>query len=126
MPMNKYIPRTIAIFFVLGLAFSCRQAETREPIHPAIQAVERPTDEGDCGIEDGTQSATVDYYNPTTGHRATYSLDVEVENCQVIQINFSNGGYLDSDHIDPADIDDNGDASVEDDRGRRFEVHLKQ
>lgn len=79
-----------------------------------------------CGVEDGTQSATVDYTNAETGYSATYTLDVEVENCQVVQIDFNNGGYLDGDHIDPADIDENGDALVEDDRGRSFEVHLQK
>lgn len=83
-------------------------------------------DDNDCGVEDGTQSATIDYYNPQTGYTATYSLDVEVENCQVIQIDFNNGGYLDGDHIEPADIDENGDASVEDDRGRSFDVHIQK
>jgi hypothetical protein len=31
-----------------------------------------------CVVEDGTYSATVDYYNPETGYSQTYSLDVEV------------------------------------------------
>lgn len=32
-------------------------------------------DKSKCGIDDGTHSATVNYYNPTTGYRATYTLD---------------------------------------------------
>ena len=66
----------------------------------------------------------VDYYNPETGYDASYTLNVEVENCQVVQIDFNNDGYLDGDHIEPADIDENGDASIEDDRGRSFGVHI--
>ena len=45
-------------------------------------------------FEDGTYSATVDYYNPTTGYSATYSLTVEVFNNQVTTIYFPNDGYL--------------------------------
>ena len=77
-----------------------------------------------CNIDDGTHSATVDYYNPKTGYSNTYTLDVEVENCQVTTIYFENGGYLDDSHIDAADIDENGDANVEDDRGRSYDVHI--
>jgi len=35
------------------------------------------------GLEDGTHSATVQYYNPQTGHSATYNLEVEVEDGEV-------------------------------------------
>jgi len=83
-------------------------------------------DKSTCGIDDGIHSATVDYYNPTTGYRATYTLDVEVDDCQVVKIDFTNGGYLDGDHIDPTDIDEDGEASVEDDKGRSFEVHIDE
>lgn len=77
-----------------------------------------------CNIDDGTHSATVDYYNPKTGYSNTYTLNVEVEDCQVTTIYFENGGYLDNSHIDAADIDENGDANVEDDRGRTYDVHI--
>src|SRR5579885_1936002 len=70
----------------------------------------------DCGLDDDTYSATVDYTNDNTGYTATYDLDVVVEDCQVVEIDFSNGGYLDDSHIDPADIDDDGNATVEDDQ----------
>ncbi len=37
-----------------------------------------------CKFEDGTYSATVDYNNPETGYSATYTLDVEVQDCQIV------------------------------------------
>lgn len=77
-----------------------------------------------CHIDDGTHSATVDYYNPKTGYKNTYTLNVEVEDCQVVTIYFENGGSLDDSHIDAADIDENGDAHVEDDRGRSYNIHI--
>jgi hypothetical protein len=78
----------------------------------------------DCGIADGTYNSSVEYYNPATGYRNSYTLDVVVDNCEVVEIDFPKGGWLDSDHIDAAGIDEDGTAEVADDRGRTFEVHI--
>jgi hypothetical protein len=59
-----------------------------------------------CKFDDGTYSATVDYYNPETGYNQTYTLDVEVEDCKIVQIDFPNGGWLDSAHITPTELDE--------------------
>jgi hypothetical protein len=119
--MNK---KTTILLIALSILISCQNAEKENNAGETTHISTNQDDDSDCGVEDGTQSATIDYLNPSTGYSATYSLDVEVENCQVVQIDFNNGGYLDSDHIEPAEIDKNGDASVEDDRGRSFEVHI--
>jgi hypothetical protein len=121
--MNR---KATIVLILLSILMSCQNAEnegnTEERSHTGINQ----DDDSGCGVEDGTQSATINYFNPTTGYNATYTLNVEVENCQVIQIDFNNGGYLDADHIDPTDIDENGDASIEDDRGRSFDVHIQK
>src|SRR5450755_3785684 len=80
----------------------------------------------DCGISDGTYNSVVDYYNPKTGYSSTYTLDVVVDNCEVTEIDFPKGGWLDSDHIDPTEINDDGTAEVVDDQGRSFEVHIEK
>jgi hypothetical protein len=77
-----------------------------------------------CKFEDGTYSATVDYYNPKTGYSQTYTLDVEVEDCEVVQINFPNGGWLDSDHITPAELDYDGTCTVYGEDGKTFEIQI--
>ena len=77
-----------------------------------------------CKYEDGSYSATVDYNNPETGYSQTYTLDVEVQDCQVVQINFPNDGYLDEDHISPADIDESGNASVDGEDGKTYEIQI--
>lgn len=77
-----------------------------------------------CKFDDGNYSATVDYNNSETGYSATYTLDVEVQDCQVIQINFPNDGYLDEDHISYADIDENGRASVDGEDGKTYEIQI--
>lgn len=77
-----------------------------------------------CGFDDGSYSASVDYNNPETGYSATYTLDVDVEDCQVVQINFPNDGYLDEDHITTADLDEDGNASVDGEDGKTYEIQI--
>jgi len=111
---------------ILSILISCRNAANNEVnLRDKSKSISKEDDDSECSIDDGTHSARIDYYNPSTGYSADYTLNVEVENCQVIQIDFNNGGYLDGDHIDPADIDKNGDASIEDDKGRSFEIHIQ-
>lgn len=78
----------------------------------------------DEGFEDGTYTATVDYYNSQTGYSATYTLDVEVEDNEVTVIYFNNGGYLDDDHIWPEELDEDGYAEVEGEDGKYYEVQI--
>lgn len=85
---------------------------------------ESNSDETACKFEDGTHSATVDYTNPETGFSQTYTLDVEIENCEVVQINFPKGGWLDSDHITPSEIDENGSCSIEGENGKTYEIQI--
>ena len=66
----------------------------------------------------------MDYSNARTGHSNTYTLEVEVQNCEVVQINFPNGGWLDSDHITPAEIDDNGQCTIDGEGGKTYEIQL--
>ena len=75
-------------------------------------------------FEDGTYSATVDYYNPETGYSETYYLDVEVENNNVTIIYFNNGGYLDSDHIMPDELDDDGYVYIYGEEGKTYEIQI--
>jgi hypothetical protein len=77
-----------------------------------------------CKFEDGTYSATVDYDNPETGYSAKYTLDVDVRDCQVVQINFPNDGYLDDDHISYEDIDDDGTARVDGEDGKTYQIQI--
>ena len=81
-------------------------------------------DNEDNGIEDGTYSADVDYYNPDTGYSATYTLDVEVQDGCVTTIFFPDDGYLDDSHIDATELDDDGNCVIYDDEGREFSIHI--
>lgn len=79
----------------------------------------------ECKFEDGTYSATVEYYNSETEYSATYTLDVEVENGQIVQIDFPNGGWVDEDHITAADLDENGFANVSGEDGKSYQVQIE-
>jgi hypothetical protein len=76
------------------------------------------------GFDDGTYPATVDYYNPHTGYSETYYLDVEVQDNEVTTIYFSNGGYLDDDHIYPEELDDQGFVSIEGEEGKTYDIQI--
>ena len=82
------------------------------------------TDSDGCRFEDDVYSAIINYYNPETGFSNSYTLDVEVEDCQVVQIYFTNGGYLDEDHISPAELDENGYATVYGENGKTYDVQI--
>lgn len=75
-------------------------------------------------FEDGTYLATVDYYNPVTAYSATYTLEVEVESNQVTVIYFLNDGYLDDDHIWPAELDDDGFVSIDGEGGKTYDIQI--
>lgn len=128
----------IAITSVLSL-FSCSEkketkednsniSNNNEQRHQSneeeIEDAENPNDDSGCKYQDGSYDATVDYYNTETGYSATYTLEVEVQDCQIVQINFPNDGYLDEDHITYADIDENGEAYVYGEGGKTYEIQI--
>jgi hypothetical protein len=81
-------------------------------------------EEQEEAFEDGTYSASVDYYNPETGYSATYTLDVEVEDNQVTIIYFPNDGYLDDDHIWPDYLDESGFVSIQGEDGKTYDIQI--
>jgi hypothetical protein len=76
------------------------------------------------GFEDGTYCAEVDYYNPNTTTRSTYTLEVEVENNEVVKIYFGNGGWLDSDHMSPEELDSDGHCTIISDRNYEYDLTI--
>jgi hypothetical protein len=109
----------------MTLLFSC-SSKDNEPKEENDKSSTADEQSSDCKFTDNTYSATVDYENPATGYSATYTLDVVVEDCQVVQIDFPNDGYLDEDHISAADIDEDGHASVEGEDGKTYEIQIDQ
>ena len=50
--------------------------------------------------------------------------NVEVEDNLIVQIDFPNDGYLDDTHIEPQELNKDGQCSIEDDEGRTFDIQL--
>jgi hypothetical protein len=81
-----------------------------------------------CGnankINDGKQCADVKLYNPSTGKRSTYILNVEVENNKLIIIYWANGGWLDDSHFNPPKLDGNNWCTFISDKGQEYEIQI--
>lgn len=73
---------------------------------------------------DDTYCAEVEYYNPKTGTRSSYTLTIEVESNEVVEINFPNGGWLDNDHFNGADLEEDGTTNFTSDRGYEYEITI--
>lgn len=63
-----------------------------------------------------------DGYNPETRFSNSYDLDVEVENNEVVQIEFPNGGYLTASEK----VNSDGTYTVTDDRGCTYDVQIEE
>lgn len=74
---------------------------------------------------DDTYTATVNYYNPETSYSATYTLDVKVENNEVVEIDFPKGGWLDSSHITPDELDEEGHVSIDGEDGKTYDIQIE-
>lgn len=72
---------------------------------------------------DGTYCAEVDYYYPVTETSSTYTLEIEIENDELVKIHFPNGGWLDESHFYAPDIS-SGAADLESDRGAEYTVTI--
>ena len=127
----------ISISFLLFICFffSCssksekkqKSYSSKEANHNKEKSKKKIKQSSEGEFEDGTYSATVDYKNSKTGHSATYTLDVDVEDGQVVQINFPNGGWMDEDHFEAKEIDKNGEVIITDDRYYEYTIsHLKK
>ena len=64
------------------------------------------------------------YYNPNTGTSNDYTLEVEVESNELVQINFGNGGWLDSDHMEPEKLDENGECIITSDNNYEYSIKI--
>lgn len=90
----------------------------------AIEEDNAGDDDNNEKYPDDTYNAEVKYYNPNTGTHSIYHLTIEVENNEVVRINFPNGGWMDEDHFDGAELDEDGNAEFISDKGYRYNVSI--
>ncbi|MBD8349283.1 hypothetical protein [Dysgonomonas sp. HGC4] len=72
---------------------------------------------------DGEYNAEINYYNPKTSSKSTYTLKVEIENDKLVKIYWTNGGWLDDSHFTPPNIS-SGEARFISDRGYRYNAKI--
>lgn len=111
--------------FSLLFYFSCNNSgengsATKTKKHPS-QIEDEAREDG--SFEDGKYCAEVQYYNPSTGTRNTYDLDVEVAGGALTVIHWPNNGWLDNSHFNPEDITD-GISVFHSDKGYEYTVIL--
>ena len=85
-----------------------------------------PEDEEDDDryeYKDGMYCATVEYYNPNTGTNSSYTLNIEIENDNLVTIHWPNGGWLDESHFISEDIS-SGSCSFTSDKGNEYNVTI--
>jgi hypothetical protein len=118
------------IFCFVFILSSCSSKSENQNIPQNINQEETlfehrgSSEASNCNYEDGIYSSSVVYFNPKTGHSNTYTLEFEVQDCEVIQFNFPNGGWLDSDHIFPSELDENGYCVVNGENGKTYEIQI--
>jgi hypothetical protein len=110
---SSKIYNVLLFFLPISFLFSCSNMNK--------DYIDGQTDEG---FEDGTYCAEVNYYNPNTGTSSTYTLEVEVYNNEVVQINWNNGGWLDEDHFTASSLDEYGTCSFTSYNGYDYTVEI--
>lgn len=113
--MSKFC-LNITICLIAGMLYSCGSTYSEEDLEYYYDYEE--------GYEDGEYCAEVEYYNPNTGTRSTYTLNVEVEDNSLIVIYWPSGGWLDADHFYPEELDADGYCYFTSDMGYDYEVYL--
>ena len=107
------------LILLLFFGFSCNRSSNS---HSGSED-ESSQEDSEYGYSDGTYCADVEYYNPNTGTRNSYDLDVEVEDGELVKIYWTNGGWLDESHFSSEVITD-GECSFTSDKGYRYTVTL--
>jgi len=116
MKFKKFL--IISSIVVSSLLFiECKKSNNYNPQEYTLGNLEED------GYPDGTYCAEIDYYYSETGTSSTYTLLVEIENNELTEIHWPNGGWLDDSHFTPPDIS-SGEASFTSDRGVDYTIKI--
>jgi hypothetical protein len=116
----KKLKVLLVLLAVMSL-YSCKKTDSAyEEEQTTSYSDNEPTE----AYPDGTYCADIDYYNPDTGTRSTYTLNVEVESHEVTVIQWSNGGWLDSSHFNPEELDSSGSCSFTSYDGKQYDITI--
>lgn len=123
MKIKFYFILTIFLVFI-----SCKKESNDAYTSDAENEVQTLYNEDNASsseaYSDGTYCADIEYYNPETGTSSTYTLNVEVENNELSVIQWPNGGWLDSSHFSPEELDSNGSCSFSTYDGKQYDIQI--
>ena len=122
--MNKIKVKISLYIMFMGCAGNYSNNEDAGEYYNDDEIAQEENEDEAYRYEDGTYSANVEYYNPETDYSATYTLKVKVEDNEVVEIDFPKGGWLDEDHISPAELDEDGQTTVEGEGGKTYEIDI--
>ena len=114
------------VFLLMGFLIvqSCKNNDySSEEISNENYTYDEVVNEDVDSYNDNTYCADVEYYNPDTGFRNNYTLNVDVENNEVVKIHFSSG-WLDSSEFSSEALDSNGFCSITCYDGRQFDIQI--
>ena len=109
----------IIVILLVVFTVSCKDKKS----HSNSYESESYYNSEDGRYSDDTYCAEVEYYNPNTGTRSTYTLNVDVESNEVTKIHFS-AGWLDSSEFSSEELDEDGYCSITCYDGRQFEIQI--
>ncbi|MBP2616962.1 hypothetical protein [Chryseobacterium jejuense] len=114
----------VYFFIIIFALYSCSKGSKNSSVsnYYTTEASESESNYGDSTMN-GTYCAEIDYYYYNTGTSSTYTLTVEVENDELVKINWPNGGWLDDSHFTPQDIS-SGSCSFTSDAGYDYNITL--
>jgi len=67
-----------------------------------------------CSYKNGNYAATIDYFNLQTKAEETFHAEVEIENCNIVEIKFRGENKMNESIILPAELENNGQVTTED------------
>ncbi|MCK0125821.1 hypothetical protein MWU76_15630 [Gelidibacter sp. F2691] len=117
--------RTIKLILLCGLVIlfnSCKEKTSRSNSY-YNDSESNYYSEIEEAYPDDSYCSDVDYYNPDTGTRSSYTLNVEVEDNEVTVIHFSRG-WLDSSEFSSEALDEVGYCSITLYDGRQFDIQI--
>lgn len=115
--------KKLKVLLVLVAVISLYSCKKTDSSYDEEETTSISDEDGNQAYPDGTYCADVDYYNPDTGTRSTYTLNVEVEGNEVVRINFSSG-WLDSSEFSSEVVDSGGSCSITGFDGRQFDIQI--